>query len=151
MKHKIPPPIVALTILLCMWVFDLFLHWLQFSLPYSWVIAIVIAGSGMSIIAIGIRSFSKKETTVNPLKPDTASSLVNEGIYRFTRNPMYVGLLIIVIAWGVFLSNALILLIGPIFFVFYINQFQIKPEEEALETLFGEDYLAYKTKVRRWI
>lgn len=151
MKHKIPPPIVALTILICMWVFDLFLHWLQFSLSYSWVIAIVIAGTGMSFIAIGVRSFSKKETTVNPLKPDTASSLVNEGIYRFTRNPMYVGLLIIVIAWGVFLSNGLILLLGPIFFVFYINQFQIKPEEEALETLFGEDYLAYKTKVRRWI
>jgi len=75
--------------------------------------------------------------------------LVTGGIYRFTRNPMYVGLLLVLVAWATFLSS-LWTLVGPLAFVLYITRFQIKPEESALATLFGQPYADYRAKVRRW-
>jgi len=84
------------------------------------------------------------------MSPETASRLVDSGIFRFSRNPMYLALLMALGAWGIFLGNlwGLLLIAG---FVFYMNQFQIKPEERALETTFGPAYINYKSKVRRWL
>ena len=87
---------------------------------------------------------------MNPIKPDTASSLVSSGVYRFTRNPMYLGLSVTLLGWAMFLSNPLALLAVPLF-VLYINRFQINPEERVLSSLFGAGYAAYKEKVRRWL
>ena len=97
-----------------------------------------------------MRSFRKAKTTMNPFKPDTSSALVSHGVYRFTRNPMYVGLLITLLGWAAFLWQPWALFFLPLF-VLYITQFQIKPEERVLSSLFGTEYAEYMAKVRRWL
>ena len=98
----------------------------------------------------GVLSFKLAKTTVNPSKPEQASKLITSGIYRLSRNPMYVGLAFILVAWGIWLSSlwALLCVAG---FIAYLTFFQIMPEERALTKLFGEEYIAYKAKVRRWL
>jgi protein-S-isoprenylcysteine O-methyltransferase Ste14 len=104
----------------------------------------------MATALSGFVAFRHAKTTVNPLSPANSSSLVTSGIYRFTRNPMYVGLALVLLAWALFLSSPWSLL-GPLVFVLYINRFQIVPEERILSGIFGEAYSAYRTKVRRWL
>jgi protein-S-isoprenylcysteine O-methyltransferase Ste14 len=111
-------------------------------------VIITLVGGAFSIAAI--ISFRLARTTINPMKPETTTSLVCSGIYRLTRNPMYVGLLFVLVAWAVFLSSAWALL-GPLAFVLYINRFQIAPEERVLSAMFGTEYCAYKSTVRRWL
>jgi protein-S-isoprenylcysteine O-methyltransferase Ste14 len=84
------------------------------------------------------------------LKPEATSSLVTSGVYRFTRNPMYVGLALVLLAWAVFLSSAWTML-GPLTFILYMTRFQIMPEEKVLSGMFGAAYSAYQAKVRRWL
>lgn len=151
MSLKIPPPLVALIVMFCMWYLNSLVQWALFHIPYTWVLGILLAVGGFAISLTGIVSFGKKDTTVNPLTPEKASCLVDDGIYGFTRNPMYLGLLSVIIAWAIFLSNWFMLVFPPIIFVLYMNFFQINREEAALEELFGEDYTAYKLKVRRWL
>lgn len=105
---------------------------------------------GVAIAGMGIMSFRMAKTTVNPMKPESSSALVVTGIYRLTRNPMYLGFLWILFGWGIFLSNAPALLILP-GFIFYMNRFQIEPEERALARLFGPAFVEYRIQVRRWI
>jgi protein-S-isoprenylcysteine O-methyltransferase Ste14 len=113
-------------------------------------VALALVVIGQSISISGMVSFRRAKTTINPIKPSAASSLVTSGVYRYTRNPMYLGLSVTLMAWGVFLSNLLALLAVPLF-VLYINRFQINPEERVLSSLFGAEYAAYKEKVRRWL
>jgi len=113
-------------------------------------VALALGVIGLSISISGIRSFRRAKTTINPSKPSAASSLVTSGVYRYTRNPMYLGLLVTLVGWAMFLSNPLALLAVPLF-VLYINRLQINPEERVLSALFGAEYAAYKEKVRRWL
>jgi protein-S-isoprenylcysteine O-methyltransferase Ste14 len=87
---------------------------------------------------------------VNPLQPDAASSLVSGGVYRWTRNPMYLGMALVLLAWAVYLSSIAALAVLPLFIV-YINRFQIEPEERALEARFGAQFERYRKAVRRWL
>lgn len=105
---------------------------------------------GVFVCLAGVVSFRRAGTTVNPMRPDKASALVVSGVYKVSRNPMYLGFLLVLVGWGVFVSNllALPLLLG---FVIYLNRFQIGPEEEALRASFGVRYEMYEAKVRRWI
>ena len=75
---------------------------------------------------------------------------MSDGVYRYTRNPMYVGLACCVLAWGVYLQNFAALL-GVVIFIAYMTHFQIKPEERALQEKFGDEYANFKSKVRRWL
>ena len=111
------------------------------------VVAMVVTG----VIGLaGVYEFRKAKTTVNPVKVDTATSVVDKGIFAYTRNPMYLALLISLIGIGYWQQNIVCLLL-PYGFVLYMNRFQIQPEERALEALFGAEYLDYKQRVRRWI
>jgi protein-S-isoprenylcysteine O-methyltransferase Ste14 len=113
-------------------------------------VALAIASVG-GLIAMGAgMRFRRAKTTIDPLKPQAASSLVTAGIFRYTRNPMYLGLLFLLVAWAVLLSSPFALL-GPVAFVTYISRFQIVPEERVLATLFGAEYAAYQSEVRRWL
>jgi len=112
--------------------------------------SVTVAVVGVVLIGVGIASFRRAGTTVNPMKPDSASSLVVSGIYRLTRNPMYLGFLLVLIGWAIFLSNALAFLFLPAF-ILYMNRFQIEPEEKALTSLFGQQFVAYTSRVRRWL
>jgi protein-S-isoprenylcysteine O-methyltransferase Ste14 len=113
-------------------------------------VALAIAAIGVAFSVSGFIAFRHAKTTINPRTPEAASSLVSSGVYRTTRNPMYVGLLLVLVAWAVFLPPGWALL-GPPVFVAYIHRFQITPEERALSALFGTEYSAYKARVRRWL
>lgn len=106
--------------------------------------------AGIVIVGFGVAPFRRAKTTVNPRQPQNASALVTSGIYRATRNPMYLGLLLVLIAWGVMLAHGLALIVLP-GFVLYMNRFQIAPEEAVLTGLFGTAFTEYTGKVRRWL
>ena len=150
MKLKIPPPLQALIIATLMWGLDQLIPAAHIAIPgkMALIILLVVTGSLIDLSAIFV--FVKAKTTVNPLKPDTASALVNTGIFKISRNPMYLGLLLLLTAWAIWLGN--ICNIGLlILFPLYITYFQIKPEEEALTELFGDDFKNYCLTTRRWI
>lgn len=114
------------------------------------VVSLLIAVVGLAFVLSGALAFRRAQTTFNPRQPETSSLLVSSGIYAATRNPMYVGFVLVLVAWAVFLSSSWAL-IGPVAFVLYIARFQIVPEERVLSEKFGADYLAYRAKVPRWI
>lgn len=151
MHLKIPPAIIAILTLITMVTIAKTLPQYSFSLPYKLLVAIVVAAIGISIAAAGVASFRKLQTTVNPTKPDTASTLAVDGIYRRTRNPMYLGIVLFLTACGIYSANLVALVAGPLAFLVYMTAFQIKPEEDALTLIFGDDYVQYKARVRRWL
>ena len=150
MKLKIPPAIIAAVCAFFMWCISKFIPWafLYFSAPL-WLPA-SIAGIGGVFGLAGLVQFYIHKTSVDPHQPQKVGTLVRKGPYRFTRNPMYLALLLVLIAWGFYLEKGLTFLILPLF-VWYMNQFQIMPEEKILEQKFGEGYRSYKQAVRRWI
>jgi protein-S-isoprenylcysteine O-methyltransferase Ste14 len=118
--------------------------------PGRMAIAVVIAALGIAAAAAGVLAFRRARTTVNPLDLEKSTAVVSTGIYRFSRNPMYLGMLLVLVAWAVFLANP-VTLAGPSLFVLYVNRFQIRPEERALMQRFGEPYRVYLGRVRRWL
>jgi protein-S-isoprenylcysteine O-methyltransferase Ste14 len=150
LRLKIPPPIVALATAFMMWVVDRALPALTFAIPGRGAIAGGLAGVGVLVAVLGVVSFRRARTTLNPMTPGASSALVTRGIFGRTRNPMYLGLVVFLLAWAVFLSNFAALVLIPLFIV-YINVFQIGPEELALGSLFGEDFIHYRSRVRRWV
>lgn len=150
LELKIPPPAVALLICAAMWALSLVPPFFEVPPVIRAVLALVIGSIGGVFSIAGVVRFRKAKTTVNPTKPHAASSLVTSGIYKFTRNPMYVGLLCVVTGWAAFLCS-LWALFGPVAFAMYMTRFQIKPEERALEGLFGAEYTGYQSRVRRWL
>jgi protein-S-isoprenylcysteine O-methyltransferase Ste14 len=150
LELKVPPPVVALIVGLAMWGISLVAATVQVNLLARIVVSGPVALVGGAFSLLGAIAFRRAQTTVNPMKPERASSLVTGGVYQVTRNPMYVGLLFVLLGWAVFLA-APWSLVGPVAFVFYISRFQITPEERVLTPLFGEAYSNYKTRVRRWL
>ena len=150
LEHRVPPPLVGLAVGALMAGLAQFGPALALpdSVRQGLTALLVVLGIGFD--GAGLLAFRKARTTINPLKPAKASAMVTGGVYRFTRNPMYVGLVCFLCAWATYLWSGWAL-IGPLAFVGYISRFQIAPEEETLARLFGEGYLAYKAKVRRWL
>ncbi|WP_448681101.1 methyltransferase family protein [Pseudomonas nicosulfuronedens] len=146
LEHRIPPPLVAFITAVLMWLAVRPIAPLGNRL---WL-ALLVALAGVAICLAGVASFRRARTTVNPLKPESASSLVVAGIYRHTRNPMYLGFAIILLGWCVFLGSALAVL-GVAAFVLFIGRFQIRPEERALRELFGTEFDDFCGRVRRWV
>jgi protein-S-isoprenylcysteine O-methyltransferase Ste14 len=150
LELKIPPVALVLITAALMWLGAWSVPRLGFPVPGRYYIAGGVALAGAFISILGLVSFKRAKTTVNPMKPESSSSLVVAGIYGVTRNPMYLGFLLILLGWAAWLSNVLALL--PIAgFVIYMTVFQIRPEERALDSLFGQEFAAYKGRVRRWI
>jgi protein-S-isoprenylcysteine O-methyltransferase Ste14 len=150
LELKVPPLALVLVLALAMWFAAMQLPSLTFTLPWRHGLAVTISGVGILFLLAGGYAFQKAKTTVNPTKPSAASSVVTSGVYRFSRNPMYVGFLLALIGWTTYLSHPLPFLLLPVF-VLYMNRFQISPEERALAAKFGEEYDAYKQGVRRWL
>ncbi len=149
LELKIPPPIIAAVVAVAMWGLSAAApHWMAPAarIAVAWVIAAV----GIAFAASGLIAFRRARTTMNPTRPESASALVTTGVYRLTRNPMYLGLLLILLAWAIDLSSGWALP-APLLFAAFMNRFQIAPEERALSAQFGADYLAYQTRVRRWL
>jgi protein-S-isoprenylcysteine O-methyltransferase Ste14 len=150
LEVRIPPPAVLLAFGAVMWWAARALPLLRIAAPARLAVAITIGALGILLSASGAIIFRRRGTTTNPMKPGKASSLVTGGIYRWTRNPMYLGLAIILLAWAIFLANLACLVALPAF-TFYIYRFQIAPEERALEEKFGAEFSTYCRKVGRWI
>ena len=150
LELKIPPVLLVVISAMLMWLAPLWFTEAQIpsllKLPAAAASGII----GLFFLISGVISFRQAKTTIDPTTPDAASSLVTSGIYKHTRNAMYVGLLFILIGWGLFLSSLCSLALLP-GFVLYMNRFQIRPEERALEAIFGEKFLTYKNRVRRWL
>lgn len=150
LELKIPPPVIALLVAAAMWGIARLAPSVELaqSLRMGAAIACALAGVGIDIAALV--SFQLARTTFNPMKVEKTSALVCSGVYRLTRNPMYLGSVLILVGWAVYLSSAWALL-GPVAFVLCMNRFQIAPEERNLAAKFGDRYAAYRAKVRRWI
>ena len=147
-KTKFPPPLVALT-------FGFLINYTKNIFPKIEIKNEIIFGSfmiisGLIIILSAIILFKKYQTTITPLNPSNATKLITDGIYKFSRNPMYLGLLLVLLGISIILN-----LTGGFFFILlfilYINLFQIIPEENAMVDLFKDEFLEYKKNVRRWI
>jgi protein-S-isoprenylcysteine O-methyltransferase Ste14 len=147
---KVPPLALVFLMAALMWLVTWAIPTIGFKLPARTLVSVSVAVAGMVITGLGVASFRRANTTVNPMKPASSSTLVVSGIYRYTRNPMYLGFLLGLIGWAIYLSNALAFFLLPAF-VAYINRFQIGPEEKALGVLFGEQFVAYCSRVRRWL
>jgi len=150
LELKVPPVAVFI---IAMVMINRFSHMLTFanvSLPYIyWVWGLCFVLSGFIGLA-GIYEFRKAKTTVNPTKPHEASSIVDSGVFKFSRNPMYLGLLLLLIGFAYWQQNILGLLTCALF-VWYMNRFQIEPEERTLTQIFGQPYVDYLARVRRWV
>lgn len=150
LERKIPPVAVFIILAVIINYLSRCIHLATLPLPLpGWVFAICFLLAG-GIGVAGVYEFRKADTTVNPVKVDRASSVVDSGIFSYTRNPMYLALFLLLFGYAYWHQNLLGL--GTSFgFILYMNRFQIQPEEQALERLFGEEYLDYKQRVRRWI
>lgn len=150
LELKVPPLLVMAILAALMWLVSLVLPGIPVPALFKFSGLATLTSIGVLLFAFSGTSFVRAKTTVNPTTPDASSSLVTSGIYKRTRNPMYVGCVFLLIAWGLFLSNFYSLAFSA-GFVLYMNRFQIQPEERALESLFGAEFLAYKNRVRRWL
>ncbi len=148
MKTKVPPPLVMIFFAVCIAVSKRFLPVIDLGM-------ITNLGFGLYIIAAFLivsagATFRKHQTTLNPLKPNSTSSLVTSGVFKYSRNPMYLAMLFVLI--GISINKSIFggMIFAPLF-VLYITVFQILPEEEAMSKLFSEEFEHYKNKVRRWL
>jgi protein-S-isoprenylcysteine O-methyltransferase Ste14 len=150
LELKIPPVLVWLVMAGAMLGASHSTPSLSFTLASSVAIALALVALGIALAAAGVIAFRRSRTTVNPLTPDASSSVVTGGVYRISRNPMYLGFLLALAGWAVYLSNAGAAVLVPAF-VAYMTQFQIKPEERALLAKFGSEFAQYMSRVRRWL
>ena len=150
LELKIPPVALVIAFALSMWLAHAYLPQFNFHLPFAPIVAPLFAFLGLLISTLGFLEFKRAKTTLNPTKPQSSSSLVKTGIYRRTRNPMYLGFLSLLITCATLAANLLAFLLLPLF-IAYMNQFQIKPEERALTALFNHEFKSYSSTVRRWI
>jgi protein-S-isoprenylcysteine O-methyltransferase Ste14 len=133
-----------------MWYAELFFPFLTLEFGFHFSMSVLIAFLGLFLILISSITFYRYGTTLNPLRPELTSALVTSGPYRYSRNPIYVGLALMLLGWGVYLQN-LASLFCVLVFVLYINRFQIFPEEESLAQKFGVEFEIYKSRVNRWL
>lgn len=150
LENRVPPPVVLLISLVIMRFIAMFDKNTWLMLEYHTWVAVGICVVGVAIAIVAVAGFKKAQTTVNPLAPERASRLVVHGIFKVSRNPMYLGMTLVAIAWAVYLGS-LYSLSGVIIFMLFITRFQIKPEERAMATLFGDEFERYARSTRRWV
>ena len=145
---KIPPPLIVLVLIVSIYFSSKKIDLIN--IPLQLEISIFILSAGILIFINPVLQFIKSKTTVNPIQFEEVNKLVTSGIFKYSRNPMYLGLLMIVISSSIFYLNIYSIL-TPLFFYLWINRFQIKREEIFLTEKFGKEYLSYKKMTRRWI
>ena len=150
LELKIPPVLLVILFAFLMLVVDFLIPGIALHPAFQYTLATSLLLAGAAIALAGVRHFRKARTTVNPMSPESSANLVTEGVYRVTRNPMYVGFLLVLLGWATVLSNPASALLS-VGFVLYMNRFQIIPEERALQTLFGDVYVNYKRQAPRWV
>jgi protein-S-isoprenylcysteine O-methyltransferase Ste14 len=149
MELKVPPLLVMLIAAALIYGLSMLFELTLFSTVVLLPLSGITFCCGLLFLFGGVLQFRSQKTTLNPLKPD-ASTLVTSGIYRVTRNPMYVGMLLLLLAWAIYLNKLAAFVILPLF-VFYLTRYQIIPEEAFLKNKFGGDYEQFMQRTRRWL
>ena len=149
LEHKVPPPLIGALCALLMWLIC-GMPPLTGKPPLLLVPALALVVLGLMVEAAGVLSFRRARTTVNPFAPERTVNIVSSGIYRLSRNPMYLGMACILTGWAVWLWQVQAVL-GVVLFVAWITRFQIIPEERILTQKFGTEYRQYRQQVRRWV
>ena len=149
LEHKVPPPLIGALCALLMWLIC-GMPPLTGKPPLLLVPALALVVLGLMVEAAGVLSFRRARTTVNPFAPERTVNIVSSGIYRLSRNPMYLGMVCILTGWAVWLWQVQAVL-GVVLFVAWITRFQIIPEERILTQKFGTEYRHYRQQVRRWV
>lgn len=150
LENRFPPPFVTLIIGAAMWGVSKLTSPIPIEATLHYALTGVIGMFALIVGPAGILEFRRRRTTINPIQIDQASRVVTSGIFRFTRNPMYVGLTALLTTWAVWLAVPLSLL-GPLAFALFTHRFQILPEERVMSAKFGRDYDEYRRRVRRWM
>lgn len=135
---------------LLMWLAARALPSLDFQFPARRTFSVALAVIGLAIAVFAVFQFRRAGTTPNPMKPSESATVVMTGVYRYSRNPMYLGDLLILTGWAIWLANVTAFAGVPLF-VLFINRFQISAEERVLQARFGATYAAYRATVRRWL
>lgn len=149
MHIKIPPLALILLSFALMWCGDKYISSGHFNFPFQTMVSIVLLLAGLIVTITGARTFKRAETTLNPLNLSKSTSLVSHGIFNYTRNPMYLGMLLGLSAFLIYFGSIWNLFVLLLIFL-QIRFFQIRPEEAAMRKLFGEEYSDYGKRVRRW-
>lgn len=147
---RIPPPLVAAACAGGAWWAARETPTLLMSLPAKLPVAVAIAAVGVLLAVVGVLTFLRARTTIHPLTPERSSALVTGGIYRWTRNPMYLGMAVVLLGWTWWIDHPAGFA-GIAVFVGFITRFQIMPEERALAERFGTAFAEYRFSVRRWL
>lgn len=150
LENKIPPLMLVVIFGLTMVAFSPLLPTVEINRSFSLLLSLALFSAGIFFAGSGVLEFMRKKTTVDPREPEKATTLVVSGVYHISRNPMYVGFALLLAALVTYLRSP-VLSVGVLFFVVYMNRFQIEPEERVMANIFGEAYVRYKAKVRRWL
>jgi len=150
MSLLLPPPLVVALLAAAMWGLDRAFPAGRIAFAGQQSLAIALLALAAALMAAAVVSFASAKTTINPLRPANASHLITTGVFRWSRNPIYLADLLLLAAWAVWLGN-FANVVWLVVFVAYINRFQIRPEEAALSRLFVAEYATYCARVRRWL
>ncbi len=150
LELKVPPPLVAAVSAFAMWLAHHGLPALSVAIPARPVVAAVLAAAGLLLGLAGVLAFRAVGTTIHPTHPEKTSAVVTTGVYAVSRNPMYLGLALLLSGWATWLANLLAFAL-VLAFAAYITRFQIVPEERIMREKFGDPYVAYLESVRRWL
>ena len=150
MNPLVPPPVIVIILAAGMWAADRTFASLTLDAGVLAPLALLVFAAGLLLLIASVVSFIKARTSINPLRPANASHLITTGVFSFSRNPIYLADLLLLDAWALWLGN-IINVLFILTFLWYIQRFQIVPEEQALQRLFGARYADYCTRVRRWL
>jgi protein-S-isoprenylcysteine O-methyltransferase Ste14 len=150
LETRVPPPVVALAVAVAMWAADRFVAGAVPALALRAVVSGVLFALAVLVGGSGIVTFARRRTSLDPHRPEKASVLATGGIFRLSRNPMYLSMVLALLGWAAWHGRPWLVL-GPVAFVLYVTRFQIRPEERVLAQKFGAEYESYRRRTRRWI
>lgn len=149
-RRGIPPLLLASALLALMWLVAHAWPRLALDFPGRPAVGGLVAVAGLVVSGLAVRAFRRARTTVDPTQPERASTLVTGGLFAVSRNPMYIGVALVLVGWGVWLAHPVAVLL-PLVFVAYLDRMQVPREEQALAATFGDEYARYAREVRRWL
>ncbi|WP_306253296.1 isoprenylcysteine carboxylmethyltransferase family protein [Parvularcula sp. IMCC14364] len=147
---KYPPILQVFVSVAIAWAIQSYLPQFSVPIPFGNWIAASFCVTGVAITSVAVGIFASNKTTINPVQPEQASNLVTGGLYRISRNPMYLGLVLIITGFVIWFEN-IAGIASIVLFILTMTLFQIKPEEKVMQAKFGEAYETYRRRVRRWI
>ena len=150
LELKLPPDVVWLAVAALMGLASAITPGLAIAMMLRIGVAVPFVAIGTAIIVNARVMLDRAHTTWHPSAPGRTTSLVTTGVYRYSRNPIYLGMFLVLLGWAVLLANPVALALSATF-VLYIDRFQIVPEERSLSAALGDDYRDYAARVRRWV